>query len=269
MYSPALKHTLDEMQKVCPDIKNAFVLAQNHELIAKDENTPQKTITRVMDIFDEMLEKAEAIGGIEDLIIECTNGRVNVSHMDEIYLVTVNSKKADPSYVHTVTHVLVPIVLRLLEKLNPAPLNKSPPRIEAEPEEPDIERAEETVTQNVEELQMAKSEERAESAEKSEDTLPEPPVSQFIVEDLKGLLAPSDIVRVDNKVIEQWYELFEDRIIEEVDIETFTGKSIRCKVKPIKDSKLDGQGKIQIPGKVQLELQSRKGELVRVKPVIE
>jgi hypothetical protein len=76
-------------------------------------------------------------------------------------------------------------------------------------------------------------------------------------------------VRVDNSVIEQWKELYEGKSIEEADVETFTGKSLRCKVKPIKDGKLEGQGKIQIPNKLQLVLDVKKGELVRVKPAIE
>jgi hypothetical protein len=86
---------------------------------------------------------------------------------------------------------------------------------------------------------------------------------------MKGLLSPSDTVRIDNSVIEKWNELYEDKTIEEADIETFSGKSVRCKVKPIKNAKLEGQGKVQIPGKMQLVLDIKKGELVRVKPVVE
>jgi hypothetical protein len=70
-------------------------------------------------------------------------------------------------------------------------------------------------------------------------------------------------------VIEKWNELYEDKTIEEADVETFSGKSVRCKIKPIKDAKLQGQGKVQIPGKLQLVLDIKKGELVRVKPVVE
>jgi hypothetical protein len=68
-------------------------------------------------------------------------------------------------------------------------------------------------------------------------------------------------------VIEKWNELYENKTIEEADIETFGGKTVRCKVKPIKDGKLEGQGKVQIPGKMQLVLDIKKGELIRVKPV--
>jgi hypothetical protein len=102
-----------------------------------------------------------------------------------------------------------------------------------------------------------------------EAVLPEPPVSQLIVENLGGLLVPSDTVRIDNAVLTQWNELYNEREIGEVEIETFDGKSTRCKVKPIKDAKYEGKGIIQMPEKVQLTLEIKKGELVRVKPVIE
>ncbi|MGD0495542.1 MAG: hypothetical protein ABSB28_05825 [Candidatus Bathyarchaeia archaeon] len=261
VYAFALKNTLDEIQKICPDIKNAFVLTKNRELIASDGDTPEKTITRAVNAFEEMLEKAQAIGGVEDVTIEGINGRLNVSRLDEIYLVTVTSKQADLDYVNTVTHVIVPTILRLMEKLSPAPLKKNPPTPDIEPEEPTVERDEEPETE--------KHEKQLEPKEESETILPETPVNQLIVEDLKGLLAPSDTIRIDSTIIEEWNELYEDRTIEEADIETFGGKSTRCKVKPIKESKLDGQGKIQIPSKVQLTLDVKKGELVRVKPAVE
>ena len=261
VYAFALKNTLDEIQKICPDIKNAFVLTKNRELIARDEDTPEEAITRAVSAFEEMLEKAQAIGGVEEVTIEGINGRMNVSQLGEIYLVTVTSKQADLEYVNTMTHVIVPTVLRLLEKFSPAPLEKNPPTPDVEPEEPAVER--------VEEPQTVRREEQLEPKENSETILPETPVNQLIVEDLKGLLAPSDTVRIDSNIIQEWNDLYEARTIEEADVETFGGKSTRCKVKPIKESKLDGQGKIQIPSKVQLALDVKKGELVRVKPAVE
>jgi len=269
VYSFALKTTLDEIQKVCPDIKNAFVLTKDRELLARDEETPEKTITRAVNAFEEMLEKAKAIGGVEDVVIEGTQGRLNVSRLGEVYLVTVTSKQADLEYVNTVTHVLVPTVLRVLEKFSPSPLNKNSPTPNVEPEEPAVERDEEPETKNVEEPETDKHEEKLEPSEKSESILPETPVNQLIVEDLKGLFAHSDTIRVDTNIMEEWNRLYEGRTIEEADIETFGGKSARCKVKPIKESKLDGQGKIMIPNKVQLNLDVKKGELVKVKPAVE
>ena len=270
VYAFALKNTLDEMQKACPEIKNAFVLDQNHTIIARDENTTEETLSQAVEVLNDMFGKADAIGGVDDLTIEGINGRMNVSRMDEIFLVTVTSRKANLNYVNTVTHVLVPTVLRLIEKLNHGPLKnnliETEQKLETEPENSTLEQAAEPIQE-----EPTKAEEQAETPheESMEKIVAEPPANQFIVEEMKGLLSPSDTVRIDNSVIEKWNELYEDKTIEEADVETFSGKSVRCKVKPIKDAKLEGQGKVQIPGKMQLVLDIKKGELVRVKPVVE
>ena len=270
VYAFALKNTLDEMQKACPEIKNAFVLDQNHTIIARDENTTEETLSQAVEVLNDMFGKADAIGGVDDLTIKGNNGRMNVSRMDEIFLVTVTSRKANLKYVNTVTHVLVPTVLKLIEKLNHGPLKNNliepEQKLETEPENSTVEQAAEPGQEEEE-----KAEEQAETPhdESMEKIVAEPPANQFLVEEMKGLLSPSDTVRIDNSVIEKWNELYQDKTIEEADVETFSGKSVRCKVKPIKNAKLEGKGKVQIPGKMQLVLDIKKGELVRVKPVVE
>jgi hypothetical protein len=97
----------------------------------------------------------------------------------------------------------------------------------------------------------------------------EVPATQLIVENIGGLLVPSDTVRIDNETLTQWENLFEGKKVEYVEIETFDGKTTKCKVKPIKDSKYFGKGVVQIPEKMQLTLEIKKGELVRVRPIIE
>ena len=67
----------------------------------------------------------------------------------------------------------------------------------------------------------------------------------------------------------KWEELYKGNKIMEVEIGTFDGKTMRCKVKTIKDSKYEGKGIIQMPEKIQLALEIKKGELVRAKPIIE
>jgi hypothetical protein len=217
---------------------------------------------RVVDAFDGILERAEAIGGVEGVTIEGNNGRVNVSNVNDLYLVTITSRKADMNYVNTLTHVLIPTVLKLLEKILPtSPQSNLPPPETSEPKIPLVEKLEEPLKELDEET--IKPEEI-----KFEQLLPEPPVNQLIVENLGGLLVPSDTVRIDSQIMSQWEELYEGRKFEEVEIGTFDGKTTQCKVKPIKGSKYEGKGVIQIPEKIQLNLEIKKGELVRVKPVV-
>ena len=265
----ALKNTLDEIQKTSPEIKTAFALDANRELIARGENTPENSLARAIELLREVLKKTDAISGAEDLTIQGTDGRVNVSHIDEIYLVTVTSKNMDLKYANAVVHVLVPTVLKVLEKLGPTPIRRTPPELKIEPEISATHETEQSIDSRAEETEEKEPEEQPKHEQELESSLPEAPVNQFIVEDIKGLLTPSDTVRIDNSVIDQWKELYEGRNLDEAELETFAGKSLRCKVKPIKDGKLEGQGKIQIPSKLQDVLDIKKGELVRVKPAVE
>jgi hypothetical protein len=183
---------------------------------------------------------------------------VRVSSVNGLYLVTVSSKNADTKYLDTITQVLVPTILKLLEKIHPASIKSKPSEYRVEQETPvrEFEETSEHTTEETEEIVQ-------------EEILPDMPVNQFIVENLEGLFAPSDTVRIDSDVMSQWNKLFKDRKIEKVEIEAFNGKTVRCKVKPIKNAKHEGKGAVQIPKKMQLALEIGKGELVRAKPIFE
>lgn len=273
VYAFAVKSTLNEIRNVCPEIISAFMFKEDGEIIAGDDATSEKTMVRVVDSLDAILEKADAIGGVNSVTFEGSKSRLNVSCINEVYLVTVTSEKADMKYVNAATRVMVPTILKLLEKIRSTPIRKNPPlpetesklQIDEETAEPPEEATEKTVTEELEEL----SKPEIELPNKPETSLPEPPVNQLIVENLGGLLVPSDTVRIDNEILTQWANLYEGSKIEEVEIGTFDGKTTRCKVKPIRDSKYEGKGIIQMPEKVQLALEIKKGELVRARPIIE
>jgi predicted regulator of Ras-like GTPase activity (Roadblock/LC7/MglB family) len=265
VYAFALKNTLNEIKNACPDVSNTFIFKEDGKILAKDENTNEKTITKTVDAFGAITERADAIGGLKSITFHGANGRVNIACINDFYLTTIASKEADEKYVNTLTRVLVPTVLKLVEKIHPASIDNN--TFTTEQPEPEV---------------------------NPEPLLPEPPVNQFIVENLGGLLVPSDTdvwkkhrifkgvvenlgglivpsdtVRIDGAVIVQWKDLYADKKIEEVDVETLNGKTTRCKFKPIKGSKYEGKGIIQMPEKIQLTLQTTKGELVMVKPVVE
>ena len=268
VYSFALKNTLNEIQNICPDIKNSFMFKEDGEIVAQDENTPQNVVVHLIDSFGGILEKADAIGGIEGITLDGSKGKVTISCMNDIYLVTVTSRKADMNYVNTVTHVLIPTILRLLDKINPAPLKNKTPSLEVETETPVAEELEEQIETPVEKNVMETPEETLET-----ETLPsELPVNQLMIENLGGylggLLVPSDTVRIDSEMLLQWEEFSGSTRIDQVEVETFDGKTTQCKVKPIKDSKYEGKGIVRMPEKIQLDLEVRKGELVRVKPLV-
>jgi len=284
VYAFALKSTLDEIQGICPDVSNTFIF-KDGKILAKGETTNEKTANNTIAAFDAITERTDAIGGIEAVTIQGANGRVNIACMNDFYLTTVLSKKADEKYVNTLTRVLIPIVIKLVEKVHSAPTDDKTLTVEPEPAEEEVaeEEAEEEAVEEdenepeEEETATTEEEEPTEEQEEEEETpevddetlLPEPPVTQLIVENLGGLLVPSDTVRLDKTVTTEWNDLYGDKKIEEVDVETLDGKTTRCKFKHIKNSKHKGKGIIQMPEKLQLTLETKKGELVMVKPVVE
>ncbi len=265
VYAFALRNALNDITNACPDIRSIFLFKEDGDIISGEEKAQEEAAVHTVDALDEVLEKAKTLGSLQNIILEGTEGTVNVSRMGDFYLVTVVPEGADLKYVNALTGAVVPTVLKVLERITPASTRDAP--FESENEEPmakvDVESTETSAEETVE------NQERAASEASSERILPEPQVNQFIVENIGGLFSPSDVVRVDSDMMSQWIDLYEDRKIAEVTIETFEGKSARCKTRPIKESKYEGKGVIQIPEKIQQTLQVKKGELVRVKPVIE
>ncbi|MEM2781010.1 MAG: hypothetical protein QW791_09150 [Candidatus Bathyarchaeia archaeon] len=281
IYKTALKNALEEMRNICPDIQHAFVYGENGEIVAGDGETPQKVMTHVANTFNGIFERAEAIGGVESVTLKGSMGTVKLYHFNGHYFVMVYSAKADVGYVDAVVRVLIPTILKVLEKLSPTPLKNMTPQppstFELETsksEQPLMEDLTSTEEAAVEVVPEPEEHEQI-KAKPMPATFEEPstpfevPAVQLIVENIGGLLVPSDTVRIDSETLSNWESIFEGKKIEYVEIETFDGRTARYKVKPIKDSKYAGKGIVQIPEKAQSALEIKKGELVKVKPVIE
>jgi len=267
IYAFALKNTLNEIQNICPDITNAFIFGEDGEIIAVDEKTQEKTTVRIIDAFDNIIEKAEAIGGLEKITVEGSKGRMNISRTNSFYFVTATAQNADSKYIDTLTSIIIPTILKIVENINPAPLKNT---LHKTPQKPAIPLEDETeepkeFPENPPEKEVKPKEDYK---PETDSLFVETPANQLIVENLGGLLVPSDTVRVDSQILMQWEEQCEGKEIEGVQVETFDGKTIQCKVKPIKDSKQEGKGIIQVPEKIRQELEIKKGELVKVRPIL-
>jgi hypothetical protein len=299
VYALALKSTLQEIQNACPDVTSNFIF-KDGEIIAKTKNTEEETATQTINAFNDITERADVIGGLEAVTIQGAEGKVNIAAMNDFYLTTVSSKEADEKYVNTLTRVLIPIVIKLVEEIQSASeenetitnYDEAPTTVEPEPVEDEVteEIADEPAYEPADEVDEANDTENEQPEEPEEETaapelyeepepvelevyddplLPEPPVTQLMVENLGGLLVPSDTVRIGQEVIAQWKELYSDKKINEVEVEALNGKSTRCKFKQIKKSKDSGKGIIKMPEKIQLTLETASGELVTVKPIVE
>ena len=286
----ALKNTIQELQNVCPDITGNFIFKEG-KILAKDDNTKEETASQTIDAFGKITEHASIIGEIDAVSIEGVKGKVNIASLKDFHLTTVSSKKADEKYVSTLTRVLIPIVIKLAQEIQSCSaanetIRSDDDAIETiEPElieneitkeivdELEPEDAENTQPDELNEEylipKLQKEKEPAEVEVDNEPLIPEPPVLQLMVENLKGFRAGSDTVRVDQEVIAQWNELYSDKKINEVEIEALNGKTTRCKFKKIKKSKDEGKGIVKMPEKIQVSLEIAAGELVTVKPIVE
>ena len=252
VYSFALNNALTEIRNLCPGVKCAFLFNQGGKLLAGDSKSTNYNVERIIEGFEEILEKSKVIGGLDSVTVEAKEGRVKISRVnDDAYLATIVEKGADFKFLETVSRVLIPTVLKLLEKLAPTPLKKA---------------EEKTVTEEIEPKTETLESEALED-EKIQEISPIP-VNQLIVDTFGGLLVRTDTVKIDKEILSQWSEALEGKDINSVEIETFEGKTVQCKVKPLKDSKLMGKGIIMIPEKLCKLLDIKKGELVRVKPSI-
>ena len=271
VYTFALKNTLGEIKNACPNISNTFIFREDAKILAKDETTDEETIIRAAYAFNALAERADTIGGIESATFYGTNNRMNIACINDFYLAAVASKETDEKQVNILTRVLVPTVLRLADRIQlESKDDNSPTKKKPKPSDEAADDTQKRDKHSTEEETEAINPESAEESETNPDLcFPEPPVTQFMVEGLDGLLVRSNKVRIDNAVILQWTDLYGDKEITEVDIETLNGQTTRCRFKPIKGSKREGKGILQMPEKIRLTLQTSIGELVTVKPVIE
>jgi predicted regulator of Ras-like GTPase activity (Roadblock/LC7/MglB family) len=260
IYEIALKNAFTEIGNICPDIQASLLFDKEATIVAKDEKTPEKNINNVADSLGTILEKSGSIGGLNSLLIEGSNGSVHLSSINDLYLTMVLSKKADMKYVETVARVLIPTVMKLLDNLDSNPLRQlsSKPTFDKPDEkEKEVESPEEEIEQELEPIEEKPS-------------LPDfdLPSNQLIVDSFGGLLVRSDTVQVSEDIVSQWEEQLDGKKISRVVIEAFNGQSTESKVKALDESKLGNKATIRIPEKLCESLDVKRGELVRVKPVV-
>ena len=261
-YSTALQTIINEFKNVSPEITNTFIFKKDGEIVASTETTSEDQNKKLISAFNDIADQAETIGGIETLTIQGANSQLSITSMNNRYLVNVSSRAADEKIVKTLTSVIVPTVVKLVDQISELSDNEL-----TQPKNPEVNPIEEIVPPDEQTTQSEPIPDMSASFS-SEPMLPEPPVNQFMIEKIGGLLVPSDIVRVDSEVIAKWHDIYGDMEITQVHIETLEGKAILCGFKPIKKTSNNGKGIIQFPEKILQALQTSKGKLVIVKPEI-
>jgi hypothetical protein len=260
-YSTALQTIINEFKNITPEITNTFIFKKNGEIIASTETTTEDQNNKLIATFNDLTVQAETIGGIKALSVQGADGQLSITSMNNRYLVNVSSRTADEKMVKMLTSVIIPTVVKLVDQISELSGSELP-----QAKKPEVKPVEEIVLPD---KQTTQSESIPDMTSfRSEPMLPEPPVNQFMIEKIGGLLVPCDIVRVDSEVIAKWHDIYGDKEITQVHIETLEGKAIICGFKPIKETNHNAKGIIQFPEKVLQALQTSKGKLVIVKPVI-
>lgn len=262
-YASALSNALTEIQNICPEVKTSFLFDKKANIIAGDVGTPRATVDSVASSLETVIENSETIGGIDSLIVEGGKGSAHITSVDDMFLAMIALKHADMKYLQTVSRVLIPTIMKLFDNLDPTSLKQTPPHPSlfepTEVEETKIEEKEEPAPVVEEELK-----------ETEKEPMPELdlPSNQLIVESFGGLLVRSDTVQISKDIMSEWEEVVEGKRINLVEIEAFNGEARQCKVKAVDESKLENKAVIRIPDKICQTLDIKKGELVRVKPVV-
>jgi len=238
----ALTKALTEIKNVSPEISKAFLFQRNKRILARDECTDKEEATVTVEAFEALHEKAKTIGGIESVTFQGTKGRLDITQVKDYYLSTVTPKGTDEKT--NLTRVLAPTILKLVQEIYPS------------------------TQRSFEEIAKIEKETRGYLGKR----LPDLPFVEFVVENISrlGVLSGSpDTVRLDIVRIGRWTELCGENTKEVIVEESTTGKRVKCKFEPIKDSKCEGKGSVQIPEKIQQALRTRKGAKVLIKPVIQ
>ncbi len=296
----ALRNALAEIKNALTDINWSFILTENGTVISSEEDAIDPNMAKAASSFQSLAEKASVIGGLDNMLITGEKGKVCVSSINDLYLVAGLAKNADMVYFRTITGAVLPAVLKVVDSVSSASLTPTPFKpispIPYQPEKPasplpaisELRIEEEQQKEEAaEQEEYVEAEEPAElEPEEPEPEEPEPfepfrsqrpevtkelenvPSQQLIVDRFSGFMVKADQVQLDADILKRWSALLDIKEINEVDVETFSGKTARCKTKEISDSKLQGRGLIRIPEKACQLLDVRRGELVRVKPVI-
>jgi hypothetical protein len=261
-YSNPLQTVIDEFKTLSPEITNTLIFKKTGQTVAETQVSREEQTEKLIANFGNITLKGQAIEGVESLTIQAIDSQLNITAIGNLYLATVSSRAANQEIVKSLTQVLVPTVAMLVDKLTSSP-SESQPENTIQLKELSIEEtlAFKEETPNIGSIPEPQS--------PIEPFLPKTPVNQFMVEKIGGLLVQPDTVRIDCEIITKWNDIYDGKQITMVNIEALDGKKTTCKFKAIKDPKGNAKGVIQIPEKILQNLQTEKGKLVMVKPVIE
>jgi hypothetical protein len=281
----ALETTLNEIRNVYPGVTNLMVLDETNQVIARDRTSNDELVNQVSSSFETLAKRASIIGGIESLTFEGADQRIFFTRHQEVYLATVASNQLDYKEITNLTHILFTTTLKVIQEVvSYSEARKAAPAVSAPaPIEPPKPKISEPIIKTVPNfptqpqpmptpVMPGYSRPMAAPMPVSKPQIAVPEV-RCKVENVSGLSIVSDspdAIRLDRALIGEWSERYGAKKIDEAYILDVEAKKVmRCKFAPIKSEKLEGQGLVLVPHKVQGFLGVKKGSTVIVKPAVE
>lgn len=116
---PTLVKAIDLIKSVNKDVSRTFIFGKDN-ILAKDDFTTEEQASKTIKAFEALSSKADIIDGLELLTVQGSNGRLDITHINDYYLTIVTSKDADKEIVNNLTHVLAPTIFRIIKDINPS-----------------------------------------------------------------------------------------------------------------------------------------------------
>ena len=228
-----------ELQKAYPAITNSFIFNNDGSIITKDKEIEEKTIKPFFEAFESLKEKTKVIGTLTNLTINGKNGKIAIFNVNKRYCGITTIPGIKDFQIDFITHTILPPFLKTFEK---------------------------TIT--VESTENNTSEIPSPNPEDMPQHLQSSFIKTLLVDPLSGFF-DGKAVQIDEETLDFWKNNNSiKKQIDEVKIETSTGKSKICKVKKINVKKLKGKNKIRIPSKICNNLNLKQGDAVNISPKI-
>ena len=257
--SITLQTVISQFRDISPEITRAFVFKKDGEILASiEDDVGEDQAKKIAASFDEVANYADVIGGVEALTIQGVSSQLEVSSANNCYLATAASRAANERMIKALTRVIIPTVVKLLDQAGLSADNSW-----SDDEKQVDSTAEENAESSENDMQRMLP-----LSQSPEQVFPKPPVNQFMVEKISGLLVAPDIVRVNTEVVAKWNDMFGGKEITQVNVETLEGKAAVCRFKPMKEADGKAKGIIQIPERIMHALETGEGKLVVVKPLV-
>jgi len=251
--SESIQTVLNEFKTLCPDISSAAAFKANGETLAStDTATPERTQT-ILECLNS-LTHAQCIGGVKNLTIQDVTAQLTITAVSDVYLATLSRRVTNDKAVKSLTRIVAPTVISLALGVTPSAQTAT-----AEVEQPKTDAPSTPET-------FAEFAIKAKAFQEQFQSAATP--NQLMVEKQSGFMVANDTVRVDIEILQNWQDTL-NKPLSSVVVETLEGKTVTCKVKPIKDGKANSHGVVFVPEKLIQALDTEQGKLVMVKPAPE